>query len=174
MKKSFRWQGGALFLWSILLTACSPRLDWRTVQGSSEPYSVLLPAKPSTLVRRIDLAGTPVTMTMTAAEVDDVTFAVGSLALPDSAQAQQAIVAMKTAMLKNIRGKILHESSASDPSGSHIEVEAIGSAANGRPRLLVAHFVAHGKFAYQAVVTGTQVAVTRDQVDTFMSSFKPQ
>jgi hypothetical protein len=41
-------------------------------------------------------------MTMTAAEIDGVVFAVGSAQLADAAQAPAAIEAMQTAMVNNI------------------------------------------------------------------------
>ena len=165
-----------------LLTACTPSHDWREVHGTAAPFSVLMPAKPSTLARKIDLAGTPLTMTMLAAEVDGVTYAVGSIDLPDAAQAKVAIEAMKTAMVKNIRGTVLHEKAADLGAGSAgagqgssmIELDALGTPPNGRPRLLLARFVAHHQHAYQVIVTGARKSVAREQADTFLTSFKPQ
>ncbi|AMO98462.1 putative transmembrane protein [Collimonas arenae] len=84
----------------LLLGACSPKFNWREVRGKDASYSVLLPAKPATFARQIDLDGTQVTMTMTAAKVDDMVFAVGSATLPDAAKAQAALGAMKTALVK--------------------------------------------------------------------------
>ncbi|MEO8598312.1 MAG: hypothetical protein ABI656_00610, partial [bacterium] len=92
-----------------LLSACSPRLNWRQVDGVDAPFVVLMPAKPSTLSRPIDLDGLPVTMSMTAAEVDGVTFAVGVIALPDAASAPRALQAMKLALVRNINGSIESE-----------------------------------------------------------------
>ena len=163
-----------------MLAACTPALDWREIHGSAAPFAVLLPAKPATMARKIDLGGTPLMMTMTAAEVDGVTFAVGSVELPDAAKAQLAVKAMKTALISNIHGTVLHEKATDSTSNkggaiqtnSSIDLEAVGTPANGRPRLLVARFVAHNQYAYQVLVTGSQKAVSRDQVDTFMTSFK--
>ena len=36
----------------------------------------------------------------------------------------------------------------------------------------VARFEAHDRFAYQAIVTGPEKVISRDNIDTFMTSFK--
>ena len=162
------------------LAACSPAHDWREVHGSAAPFTVLMPAKPATLARKIDLNGTPLTMTMVAAEIDGVAYAVGSVELPDAAQAKLAMQAMQTAMLKNIQGKVIrqqaaeHQTSAAGElhSDNSIDLEAVGTPPNGRARLLLARFVAHDRNAYQVVVTGAQKALAREPAETFLSSFK--
>ena len=84
----------ALMATLVALSACTPRFDWRSVRGTDAPYTILLPAKPSTHTRSVNLGGIQASMTMTAAEVDDVTFAVGSAELPDAAQAQAALLVL--------------------------------------------------------------------------------
>ena len=91
------------------LQACNPTYNWRETRGPDAPYVVLMPAKPSSHSRPIDLNGIKVTMTMTAAEVDGVTFAVGTAELPDAAQAATALAAMKTAMVRNLAGTVRQE-----------------------------------------------------------------
>jgi hypothetical protein len=162
---------------ALTLSACNPTYNWREVRGTDATYSVTLPAKPASVSRPINLDGTQVTMTMTAAEVNDVTFAVGSIELPDAAKAQAALSVMKTALVKNIGGAIKQEK-ASGPANApnEIAIEAIGSpGANtgGQPRLLFARFIAKDKRAYQVLVVGKEKAVSREAVDTFLTSFKP-
>jgi hypothetical protein len=160
----------------MTLTACSPKFDWREVRANDAHAVILMPAKPATLSRPIDLNGTPVTMTMTAAEVDGVSFALGTAELADAAKAQAALSAMKTAMVKNINGSIKHEkalpSTPANP-GTTIELEASGIGADGQPRLLLGRFVALDKRVYQAVVIGREKNVSREAADTFLTSFKP-
>jgi len=154
---------------AVLLSACSPKYDWREVRGSDAPYVVLLPTKPATHTRSIDLDGIPVTMTMTASDVDGVTFAVGSAVLPDAAQATQALNAMKTGLLRNIRGTIRQEkASATGAVPTFIEIEAGGA----ESRLLLARFLAKENRIYQAVVIGKEKAVSREAAETFLGSFK--
>ncbi len=168
---------------ATMLLACSPRFDWREIRSDSASYVIAMPAKPATFSRNIDLNGIQVSMTMTAAEVDGVTFAVGTAELPDATQAQVSLGAMKTALLNNIRGKIKQEkvlTMANDQSAASgklavTEIEATGAAGpatNGQPRVLFARFVAKDKRVYQIVATGPEKAVAREAIDTYFSSFK--
>lgn len=161
----------------ILLSACSPKFNWREVRSKDAPYSILLPTKPSTFARPVDLDGTVLTMTMTASKVDDTVFAVGSATVPDAAKAQAALIAMKTALVKNISGTVRSEKStaaASSASGlsSSIDIEAVGKTPAGKQEILFGHFVSKDKEIYQVIVMGPEKQVTRENVDTFISSFK--
>jgi len=158
----------------LLLAACTPQYDWREVHGSNAPFTVLLPAKPATLARPVNLNGAQVTMTMTAAEVGEVAFAVGSAELADAATASTALEAMKTAMVNNIGGTIRQEKTSASSGGRTIDLEAGGapSARNGTPPLLVARFVMRERRVYQAIVLGPEKAIPREAVDTFFTSFK--
>jgi hypothetical protein len=152
----------------VLVTACSPKFDWREVRGSSAPFIVLLPSKPATHTRTVNLDGLQVSMTMTAADVDGVTFAVGTAELPDASQAPQALAAMKTALVRNISGTIRQEkASAAGAVPVTIDFEAAGS-----DRLLLARLLAKDKRIYQAIIVGKESAVSRDAADTFFTSFK--
>ena len=166
-----------LFAGAVLaLAACSPKFNWREVRSKDAPYSVLLPAKPSTFARSIDLDGMPVTMTMTAAKVDNAVFAVGSASVLDAAKAQAALVAMKTALVKNINGTVKVEkttaAAGSQGLSASIDVEAIGTTPGGLPEVLFGHFVSKDKEIYQVIVMGPEKAVSRENVETFISSFK--
>lgn len=158
---------------AFLLPACSPKYDWREVRGSGVPFTVLLPAKPATHTRTVHLDGMQVTMTMTAAEVDEVTFAVGTAELQEAAQTQKALIAMKTALVRNIGGTVKQEkSSAAGSVPTVIEVEASGATSDDQPRILLARFVAKDKHIYQVVMTGKEKTMSRDAADTFFTSFK--
>lgn len=60
----------------VCLTACSPRYNWRVVQGN-DAFSVTFPAHVAQETRPIELAGAKGSMTMHGAQVAHVTFAVG-------------------------------------------------------------------------------------------------
>ncbi|MEO6921432.1 MAG: hypothetical protein ABI171_20690 [Collimonas sp.] len=161
----------------LLLSACSPKFNWREVRSKEAPYSVLLPTKPSTFSRPIDLDGMPLTMTMTASKVDDTVFAVGSATVPDAAKAQAALIAMKTALVKNINGIVRSEKSSAAASSTQglsasIDIEAVGKTPGGKDEVLFGHFVSRDKQIYQVIVMGPAKEVSRENVDTFISSFK--
>lgn len=162
---------------ALMLSACNPTYNWREVRGTAAPYSVTLPGKPASHSRPVNLDGTQVTMTMTAAEVDGVTFAVGSAELPDPAKARAALTAMKTALVNNIGGTVRQEKvSGPADAPTEIAIEAVGTPGpntGGQPRLLIARFIAKDKRVYQVLVAGKEKAVSREAVDTFLTSFKP-
>jgi hypothetical protein len=147
----------------LMLAACHPAYDWREIRETDAGYRILLPAKPVSMTRPIDLGGVPVTMAMTGARVDEALFTVGSVALPsaDEAARTHATEAMRTAMERNLQG---HETKATQVevpvldaagrtvgsvTGTHVEVE--GSVA-GEPSHMSATFVARGDRAWQAVM----------------------
>jgi hypothetical protein len=108
-------------------------------------------------------------MTMTATEVDDTVYAVGSARLADASQAAAALQAMKTALVKNINGSVKSEKG----SAGSIDLEASGSAVSaGQPKVLFAHFQSKEPYIYQVIVIGPQKTVTRENVEMFMRSFK--
>lgn len=155
----------------LTLIACSPKYNWREVHGKDAPFIVLFPDKPVSVTRSINLNGEQVNMTMTAAEVDGVSFAVGYTTLADAAHATAAVDAMKTALLHNINGK-----QKTDPNAAN-DIEALGSRDSGNgnePLLLLGHFAAKGNRAYQVIVLGNEKAVLRDEAHTFLTSFKPE
>ena len=150
---------------AAVLAACSPKFDWREVRGTSAPFVVLLPAKPATHTRSVNLDGISVDMTMTAADAGGVTFAVGTAELPDAAQAQHALTAMKTALVRNIGGTVRKETA---PAAGTLEVEAAGTDS----RLLLARFIARDKRIYQVIAVGKESALPPEAADTFFTSFK--
>ncbi len=160
---------------ALLFTACSPKFDWRDYRGPTIPYAVLFPGKPATQTRQVSLGEDKVAMHMAAAEVDGVTFAVGSAELPDAQRAQAAITAMKNTMVKNVNGTIASEKQESSAVGgsrrSAITVEARGSR-NGEAMVLYGRFIAKDKHVFQAIVAGREKHVDKEAVDTFMTSFK--
>lgn len=155
----------AALMSSLLLAACSPKYNWRDYASPDAPYRAMFPAKPASFTREIELDGMRVPMTMTAAEIDGATFAVGSAEAPDAARAQAAVEAMRLGLLRNI--------GAAGDKQAGPDVDATGSA-NGQTMRLVGHFEAHGKRFYQVIVMGRPEAMPAEQVEQFMTSFKLQ
>ncbi len=153
-----------LALGSLLaLGACHPTYDWREIHEPEEGYRILLPARPVSMKRPIDLDGIAVTMAMTGARVDEALFTVGSVVLPSAGEEarEHATRAMRTAMERNVQGHETKSTQVEVPvlgpagrsvgsvAGTHVEVE--GSIA-GEPTHMSATFVARGDRAWQAVM----------------------
>ena len=173
------------FLASLLavaaLGACSPKFNWRDYSSPHAPFQVMFPDKPATHTRSIDLNGMKVDMLMTAAEVDGTVFAVGTGEAPDAAQAEAALVAMKTALVKNIGATVKTEKSAGSATttgasatrSATIDIDATG-VQQGTPVRLVGHFESRNKRFYQVIVMGKERDLSKENVDQFMFSFKLQ
>jgi len=160
---------------ATLLAGCNPTYNWRDYSSPDAPYRVMFPAKPASHTRSIDLNGSKVEMTMTAAEVEGVMFAVGTGVAGDAAGAQAAVDAMKTAMLRNIDATVQRESASARSSGGdqesarkRIDIDATGSGKNG-PMKLSGRFESRGKRFYQVIVLGKTVPA--EQSEQFMKSF---
>ena len=65
----------------FLLAACSPRLDWRTVQSPQERYTALFPGKPDKLERRIPYADQELLQVLEAVKIDDDIYSVSTIQL---------------------------------------------------------------------------------------------
>lgn len=159
------------FAAALFLSGCNPTYNWRDYSSTDAPYRIMFPAKPATHTRSVDLDGMQVDITMTAAEVEGVIFAVGTGVAPDAARAQAAVGAMKTALVRNIGAKVERESAAAAGSDAAVDVDAVGTA-NGQPMKLRGHFEAHGTRFYQVIVMGKANAMSSEHTDQFISSFK--
>ncbi|MGE0804017.1 MAG: hypothetical protein AB7L76_00585 [Burkholderiaceae bacterium] len=165
----------------MLLTACTPDYNWRELREPAAGFNVMLPGKPASMSRPIDLDGLPVTMTMTGARVDDIAFTVGAVHLPDALPAtrEKAVAAMRTAMARNIAGRetaqaevdvtVLDSGGRSVARHPALRVQISGSTRE-QPAQMAAEFVARGDRAWQVVVVGP--ALPAEQAQLFLDSFR--
>ena len=65
----------------FLISACSPKLDWRTVQSPQEGYSALFPGKPERLDRKIPYFGETVPQTLEALKIDEDIYSISTVHL---------------------------------------------------------------------------------------------
>jgi hypothetical protein len=159
---------------ALLLAGCNPTYNWREYASPDAAWHATFPAKPATTTRTIDLDGMQVAMTMTAAEVEGATFAVGSAEAPDAARAHAALDTMRLALARNIGAAATGaQASATNAAGgarSSAAIDVEGTRA-GVPMRLVGRFEARGTRFYQAIVVGPSAAMPAEQVDQFLTSF---
>lgn len=156
---------------AVLLSGCSPHFNWREFTSKDASWQALFPDKPATVSRAIDLDGLKTTMTMTAAEVDDILFAVGQAQAGDAASAGVALGAMQTALVRNIGGTVTSSKSGATPGRITHDIDARGIR-NGKATRMVAHFETAGRSLYQVVVVGPAGAVKPEHTEQFLTSFK--
>lgn len=86
---------------------------------------------------------------------------------------------MKTALLKNINGKVRNEQTAAAASStgagmherSSLSIEATGTQ-QGKPVLLVGRFVTQDRHIAQIVILGEESKLSRETIETFLDSVK--
>ena len=156
-----------------LLASCDPALNWREVRSDDAGYTALFPAKPTSFERAVNLDGLQVMMNMTAAEADGVNFAVATAIIEDVGQRTKALIAMQTAMLRNIQGEITEQKTVTVKGGATaIQIYATGKAGPaGTPLVLFARFVMHERQVFQIIALGPKEKLGTETADTFLSSF---
>ena len=108
---------GALLAAMILLAACSPKLDWRTVQSPQERYTALFPGKPDKLERRIPYQDQELKQTLEAVKIDDDIYSISSVQVPpnQAAATEKIITQLKNNLLERAKasGGMVVEENAS-------------------------------------------------------------
>lgn len=156
---------------ALSLAGCNPTYNWRDYASPDAPWRATFPAKPATHTRTVDLDGMQVAMTMTAAEVEGATFAVGTAEAPDAGRARAALDAMRLALAQNIGAPaIAARAGATSGERASVAVDLTGTR-NGVPLRLAGRFEARGKRFYQVIVVGPAASMPPEQVEQFLTSF---
>jgi hypothetical protein len=98
----------------VFLIACSPRLDWRTVQSPQERYTALFPGKPDKLDRRIPYLDQEFLQVLEAVKIDDDIYSVSTIQLPTNQSASLS------KLLSQLQANLIDRAKA---SGGDVAVE---------------------------------------------------
>jgi len=98
----------------FLLVACSPKLDWRTVQAPQERYTTLFPGKPDKLERRVPYADQEVLQVLEAVKIDEDIYSVSTIQLPENQSSSLS------KLLSQLQNNLLERAKA---SGGDVTVE---------------------------------------------------
>ena len=163
---------------ALVLTACSPAYDWRTITDNTNGYAIDLPAKPLIDERPIDIAGTTMRMHVRAARAENAMFAIGTVTMPgEDPRLQHAVLeSMQDALARNVGAKPDARSiNVALADGSHVpglELEVSGPVgATGKHKTIHAWLIARGRHVYQASIIADE-APPKEQADQFFHSFK--
>ncbi len=169
----------ALFLCGMMvfLAACSPRFDWREVHNLEGHFAILFPAKPVSHSKEIHLGEQKFKMSMQAADVEAIYFAVAYVDVQSAGLAPEVVAseqdkvlaAMKLGMLNNIHGQWQAQLPAFVPKQV---VMARGQLENGRKLLLFARFIQHQDQVVQVVMLGEEARMKPEIVEMFFTSFQ--
>jgi hypothetical protein len=177
MNPSFTSKLTAIFLIALSLTACSPKFDWREVQGGeapyTTPYTILMPGKPAKTSRTILLGSHTVTMQMTGLQIDGVHFVVGAVRMPDEAQANAALGLIKKGLLANLGGVITSEQTKVIVAGNKPLVsDEFTALSQDHSTRMSARLIAHDVWVFQVLVVGADAEMDQEAVEMFLGSFR--
>ncbi len=113
---------GVVLALAFLLSACSPKLDWRTVQSPQDGYSALFPGKPEKIQRKISYQDQEIPQTLEAVKIEDDIYSVSTIHLTKD----QSTLAPK--LLEQLQGNLLNRANASLESA--LRVDALYQTAN--------------------------------------------
>ena len=117
---------GVVLAFAVLLSACSPKLDWRTVQAPQEGYSALFPGKPEKIERKLLYQNQEIPQTLEAVKIEDDIYSVSTIQLSKD----QVVLAPK--LLEQLQGNLLSRANVNLESA--VTADASYQAAN-RQRL---------------------------------------
>ncbi|EER59991.1 conserved hypothetical protein [Acidovorax delafieldii 2AN] len=117
---------------SLLLAACSPALNWRSVPLDGAALTATLPCKPEHAARTVEMAGMQVELAMVGCDADGATFAVSHTALPDPARADAALAHWRAAMLARLGAAQVASEMPFAPRGALALPSAVQVLAQGR------------------------------------------
>ena len=113
---------GVVLALALLLSACSPKLDWRTVQSPQDRYSALFPGKPEKIQRKLPYQNQEIPQTLEAVKIEDDIYSVSTIHLSKD----QATLAPK--LLEQLQGNLLNRANVSLESA--LSVDALYQTAN--------------------------------------------
>lgn len=117
---------GAVLAFLFLLSACSPKLDWRMVQSPQEAYSALFPGKPEKIERRLPYQNQEIPQTLEAVKIDDDIYSVSTIYLSKDQ------IALAAKLLEQLQSNLLGRAGVSRETA--VSVDASYQTAN-RQRL---------------------------------------
>jgi hypothetical protein len=153
----------------LFLVGCAPELNWREVRNTNEGYQVMLPDKPSSMQRSIQLLDQNVEMAMSGAQASEVAYTIGSVGASkiDANKRQAMLQAMRDQMVRNIQGKVSLQKDVNvpilDAQARQVGVApaqlvyADGRHPNGKGIQFRAVFGEHQGRLIQAVMLGPQI-----------------
>jgi hypothetical protein len=150
----------------LLISACSPKYNWRQVKSSDPLFTAYFPEKPVEHSKQIILGDVKIIMRMTAAEVNGVNFAIAYVKTNEQ-NSQKIIQLMRSGMIKNINGTI---------SESKIKntLFIVGNLKSGKRTQLYARFTTKNNWAIQAIVIGEEKKIKTENLEMFFDSIKLQ
>ena len=186
---------GALLAVAILLVACSPKLDWRTVQSPQERYTALFPGKPDKLERRIPYQDQELLQTLEAVKIDDDIYSISSIRLSvnQTASLSTLLTQLQNNVLERAKatGGIVEEENSTYQTASRQRLPTqdyfIALKSNGnaqqfmRVRWITRPMIDGGVWVYQVSVlhsnantNDAKLFLSKEEYANFFNDFSPE
>ena len=171
---------------SLLVSGCTPRLNWRDVRDPQGLWAASFPAKPVSFRRTLPLPienqTRMISLTLWAAVIDEQRFTLG-VAEPQEPMPQEALPGLarglEEAMLRNIEG-MRGPQSAGVPAAAPVPQGQQGLSATGRlrlqpqaapvPALLLMRTWIRPPYVIEAKVVGPTDGFEQEAAEQFLSS----
>jgi hypothetical protein len=158
----------------VLLTACSPALNWREVRPEGTRLALLLPCKPDKAEKTVPLGGPATPLSMLGCDAGDATFAVAVAQLGDAAQAAPVLAQWQNLTLAHMKAGPAQLSPLKLSGGAGappaVLVKAQGRRADGTTVSGQAAYFAQGSQVFQVVLYSAHISP--EVAETFFSSLQ--
>lgn len=157
----------------LVTAACSPTFNWRVIPNTDIGYQATFPDKPVTATREIALAGHTVPLTLQAAVVNDIYFAVGTVPLTNewADKAQDLQLALAEALSRNVNVTFERPKSLVWQGKPALESDVIGKIPDGKKIRAVGRFLQYNGHVIEVLVMGPEGEVTELELTQFIGGF---
>lgn len=147
--------GATLLLCGLALAACTPGLNWREVRLGR--LTALLPCKPDTATRTVELGGQSLPLEVAGCEVGGTLFALSRLQARDAAQAPALMAAWRQASLQTVRARAVQAMPGSGDAQTSFDLRLDGQHANGAAVQVRYKWLVQDAEVYQLAVYAAQL-----------------
>lgn len=175
MKTAFA-QSRAIFVSLLALCAlvsCSPQFNWRVVPNTDIGYMATFPEKPAQATRTMDLIGLQVPLTLHAAQIDGLYFAVGTVPLQGELAGHGA--ALRDALAQAVANNIVAGKAEVKPIqwlGKTVhEMAMTGTLPTGEAAFAQARFFEHQGILYEVMMMGPGEVANPDFATSWFGGF---
>jgi hypothetical protein len=160
---------------ALLLSACSPALNWRDVRTEDTGLGFLMPCKPDAAKKILPMGAQIAELKLLSCNAGNATFAVASADIANQAATSAVLAQWQAAALANIHAEPSAVSSPFKLLGASSEpaavlVKAQGKRPDGAPTSSQTVYFAQGSRVFQAVIYAEKI--TPEAAQTFFSSLK--
>lgn len=158
----------------FLLAACSPAFNWREVPNGDLAFIATFPDKPVSVTRELNLDSLTVNLTLQAAQVNGLYFAVGHIPLAGDLQgrSEQLSQMLAQALANNVgqSGATLEDVRWQGITARKFEAE--GTLPKGEKALVKAYFFERSGHLIEVVLMGPRSAMDELAVKQWFTGFK--